>query len=75
VVILGYGPVINYQALAEYINMHETVRERLVRLIDAGATLDEVYAAKPTPEHDAAKGDNRGFTNRAYRSLTHEVVN
>jgi len=75
VVIPGHGPVVNYQALVEYINMLETVRERIKKLIDAGATLDEVYAANPTSEYDAAKGDNRGFINRAYMSLTNKVAN
>ena len=74
-VIPGHGPVVNYQALVEYINMLETVRERIKKLIDAGATLDEVYAANPTSEYDAAKGDNRGFINRAYMSLTNKVAN
>lgn len=72
VVIPGHGPVADYNALVEYIEMLETVRERIMNLVDAGATLDEVYAAKPTSEYDAAKGDNRGFINRAYMSLSHQ---
>ncbi len=74
VVIPGHGPVADYQALVDYIDMLTTVRERIVKLINAGATLEDVYAAKPTADYDAAKGDNTGFINRAYMSLTHKVV-
>ena len=74
VVIPGHGPVVDYKALVAYINMLETVREQIKSLVDAGATLDEVYAAKPTSEYDAANGDNRGFINRAYMSLSHKEV-
>jgi len=74
VVIPGHGPVVDYKALVAYINMLETVRERIKRLVDAGATLDEVYAANPTSEYDAVRGDNRGFINRAYMSLSHKDV-
>lgn len=74
VVIPGHGPVADHAALVEYINMLETVRERIQKLVDAGATLDEVFAAKPTAQYDAKKGDNRGFIDRAYMSLTHKAV-
>lgn len=72
VIIPGHGPVADYKALVEYIDMLETVRERIKNLVDAGATLDEVYAAKPTSEYDAAMGDSLGFINRAYMSLSRQ---
>jgi cyclase len=75
VVIPGHGPVTDYHALEEYINMLKTIRTRMVKLIRAGATLEEVYAAKPTADYDAKLGDNTGFINRAYMSLTHKSVN
>ncbi|MDA0979111.1 MAG: MBL fold metallo-hydrolase [Proteobacteria bacterium] len=74
VVIPGHGPVSDHQGLAEYVVMLETVRDRLLSLIADGATLEEVYAAKPTAEFDASFGDNTGFINRAYTSLTHRPV-
>jgi len=74
VVIPGHGPITDYQALQDYVDMLSTIRDRLVKLIDAGKTLDEVYAAKPTAEFDEAMGDNTGFINRAYMSLTHRRV-
>jgi glyoxylase-like metal-dependent hydrolase (beta-lactamase superfamily II) len=74
VVIPGHGPIADYEALQSYIDMLTTIRARMVDLIDAGKTLDEVYAAKPTAEFDEAMGDNEGFINRAYMSLTHRRV-
>lgn len=75
VIIPGHGPITDYHALVAYIDMLKTIRARLVKLIKAGATLEEVYAAKPTAEYDAVQGDNTGFINRAYTSLTHKVIN
>ena len=73
VVIPGHGPVADYHALVTYIDMLTTIRDRIVKLIKAGATLEDVYAAKPTAEYDAVQGDNTGFINRAYISLTRKV--
>ena len=75
VVIPGHGPVTDYHALVKYVDMLKAVRERIVKLIKAGATLEQVYAAKPTADYDAVQGDNTGFINRAYMSLTHKAVN
>ena len=74
VVIPGHGPITDYKALAEYIKMLTTIRGRMLALIEKGATLEEVYAAKVTSEWDEKNGDNTGFINRAYMSLTHRVV-
>jgi len=71
VVIPGHGPITDYQALADYIDMLSIIRDRMLVLIDEGATLEEVYAAKPTADYDEKMGDNTGFINRAYMSLTH----
>ena len=68
-VIPGHGPVTDYQALADYIDMLQTVRGRLAELIDQGANLDAVLAAKPTAEFDEAYGDPANFINRAFTSL------
>jgi cyclase len=74
VVIPGHGPVSNYQGLSDYIVMLSDIRDRMMVLIEAGATLEEVYAAKPTAAYDEAIGDNIGFINRAYMSLTHRIT-
>lgn len=74
VVIPGHGPIVDYQALEGYIEMLTTIRSRMMVLIEKGATLEDVYAAKVTSEWDEKNGDNTGFINRAYMSLTHKVV-
>ena len=74
VVIPGHGPLANYEDLVEYVDMLTTIRNRMMVLIEKGATLEEVYAAKVTSEWDEKNGNNTGFINRAYMSLTHRVV-
>ena len=72
VVIPGHGPIADYKTLSAYVDMLSTVRDRMVVLIDDGKSLEEVYAARPTADFDATFGDNTGFINRAYMSLTHK---
>jgi len=74
IVIPGHGPVTDYEALVSYVDMLKTIRSRMLILIEKGATLEDVYAAKITTEWDEKNGDNTGFINRAYMSLTHKVV-
>ncbi|MDA9064520.1 hypothetical protein N9K37_04130, partial [Pseudomonadales bacterium] len=68
------GPVTDYQGLADYIAMLSTLRDRMWVLIQAGASLEDVIAAKVTADYDGKMGDNERFINRAYLSLTHKVV-
>jgi len=72
VVIPGHGPVADYEALSDYVEMLSVIRDRMIVLVDEGKSLKEVYAAKPTADFDAKMGDNTGFINRAYMSLTHK---
>ncbi len=74
VVIPGHGPIADYQALVDYITMLKTIRHRMMALIEKGASLEEVYSAKVTADWDDKNGDNKGFINRAYMSLTHKIV-
>ena len=74
VVIPGHGPIADFQALEEYVAMLSVIRDRMMALIDAGKTLQEIYAAKPTADFDDRMGDNAMFINRAYMSLTHRVT-
>jgi len=46
----------------------------MMALIDNGASLEDVYAAKVTKEWDKEQGNPTGFINRAYMSLTHRVL-
>ncbi|HVY66013.1 MAG TPA: MBL fold metallo-hydrolase [Gammaproteobacteria bacterium] len=70
IVVPGHGPVANYQALADYVAMLTTIRDRMKALIDSGATLQQVTAARITSEWDKQKGDPAAFLNRSYASLT-----
>src|SRR5882672_4083446 len=65
----GHGSVANYQALADYVAMLTTIRDRMKALIDSGATLQQVTAARLTSEWDKKKGEPASFLNRAYTSL------
>ena len=52
--------------------MVRTVRDRVQTMIDAGMSLEEVSAAKPTADFDAAHGPEAaslGFVNRVYTDL------
>jgi glyoxylase-like metal-dependent hydrolase (beta-lactamase superfamily II) len=70
IVVPGHGPVANYQALVDYVAMLTTIRDRMKALIDSGATLQQVTAARLTSEWDKQKGEPASFLNRAYTSLT-----
>lgn len=70
IVIPGHGPVSNYQGLADYVSMLSTIHDRIQALVASGASLQQVVAARPTAEWDAAKGDPSGFINRSYTSMT-----
>jgi glyoxylase-like metal-dependent hydrolase (beta-lactamase superfamily II) len=69
-VVPGHGPVTDAAALADYVAMLTTIRDRMSALIGSGATLEQVAAARPSAEWDERKGDPAGFLNRAYSSLT-----
>lgn len=69
-VLPGHGPVAKYQDLVEYVAMLTTIRDRMKALIDTGASLQQVAAARLTSEWDKKKGDPTAFVNRAYTSLT-----
>ncbi|MDG1444397.1 MAG: MBL fold metallo-hydrolase [Pseudomonadales bacterium] len=73
-VIPGHGPLSNYEGLQDYIEMLTTIRASMINLINAGASLDDVYNANVTQQWDEKMGDNTGFINRSYMSLTHKVV-
>lgn len=70
IVIPGHGKLATYADLAEYVAMLGTIRDRIAVLIEEGATLEEVIAAKPTAAWDEALGDPGGLLNRAYFGMT-----
>jgi cyclase len=55
-IIPGHGPVTDREKLRTYRDMIVTIRDRIKKLAAAGKTLDQVQAARPTAEYDAAWG-------------------
>tara|TARA_B100000676_G_scaffold312383_1_gene386311 strand:+ start:1643 stop:2596 length:954 start_codon:yes stop_codon:yes gene_type:complete len=74
VVIPGHGPLATYADMAAYVDMLKTIRARIVKLVQAGASLAEIQAAGVTREYDEKQGDPAMLVNRAYMSLTHKHV-
>ena len=64
--IPGHGPIARYADLSDYVAMLTTTRDRIAKLIDGGATLEQVIAAKPTADYDAQIGDPANYVNRAF---------
>jgi glyoxylase-like metal-dependent hydrolase (beta-lactamase superfamily II) len=55
-IIPGHGPLGDKAALTKYRDVLVTVRDRVAKLKSGGKKLDEVLAAKPSAEFDAAWG-------------------
>ena len=70
VVIPGHGAVAGYERLQDYVETLSIIRDRIAALIDDGASLDEVIAARPTADFDASWGSPDMFINRAYASIS-----
>jgi glyoxylase-like metal-dependent hydrolase (beta-lactamase superfamily II) len=73
VVIPGHGPIANQEKLVAYVAMLETLRGRILEMVKAGRTLEEVVASKPTRDFDDVHGDPANFVDRAYASLKRET--
>jgi glyoxylase-like metal-dependent hydrolase (beta-lactamase superfamily II) len=72
-IIPGHGPLATRADLVNYRAMLVTVTDRIRALIRQKKTLDEVVAAKPTAEFDAAWG--KGFLNPAsFIAITYNVL-
>ena len=74
-VVPGHGRLSNLGDVLNFREMVIVVRDRLQSMIDAGMTLEQVKAAKPTFDYDPVYGSTTGFwtTERfveaAYQSL------
>ena len=73
-VVPGHGPVVDRAALRAYRDVLVAVRDRVRRRVAAGATLQDVLAARPSSEFDARYGTGLvkapRFVESVYRSLT-----
>ncbi len=55
-IVPGHGPLGDKDALQKYRDMMATVATKVERLKSSGQSLDQVVAAKPTADFDAAWG-------------------
>ena len=72
-IVPGHGPLADRAALTRFRDMLVTVRDRVAKLKKAGRTLDDVNAAAPTKDLDAAWGKGfmppAGFVSIVYNTL------
>jgi hypothetical protein len=74
-IIPGHGRVCDEYEVAEYRDMLSIIRDRVQALINQGATLDQVKAARVTVDYDPRYGANSGlwttemFIEAVYKSL------
>jgi len=74
-IIPGHGRVTDEWELAEYRDMLVIIRDRVQSMIKAGATLQQVLAARPTADYDPRFGATTGpwttnmFVEAVYTSL------
>ena len=71
-VIPGHGAITDVARLEAYIEMLQTVRDRIAGQIEGGASLEQVTASNPTRGFEETFGDpanSLGFLDRVYTSL------
>lgn len=79
-VVPGHGYLCDEHEVVEYRDMVVIVRDRVKSMIDAGATLQQVQAARLTADYDTRYGANSGpwttamFVEAVYNSLKQRVA-
>ena len=74
-IIPGHGRLSDEYDLSEYRDMVTIIRDRIKAMVDAGATLDQVTAARLTTDYDTRYGSTSGswttnaFVEAVYTSL------
>ncbi len=72
-IVPGHGPVGNRDDLRAFRTMLAGVRDKVLPMVEAGKTLDEVIAARPTAAFDSKWGQSlfrgRHFAELAYNGL------
>jgi glyoxylase-like metal-dependent hydrolase (beta-lactamase superfamily II) len=75
-IVPGHGYLSDEHEVVEYRDMVVIVRDRVKAMIDAGATLQQVKAARPSADYDTQYGANSGawttemFVEAVYRDLS-----
>ncbi len=74
-VVPGHGRIGDEIDVVEYRNMVYIVRDRIMDLMDKGASLQEVLASEPTFDYDTEYGGHRGGpSNTEYVSAIYESL-
>ena len=74
-IIPGHGRVTDEWEVSEYRDMLVIIRDRVQAMIKAGATLQQVKAARPTADYDVRFGATGGpwttdmFVEAVYQSM------
>jgi len=74
-IVPGHGRLSDTADVASYRNMLVIIRDRIQNLLDKSTTLDQVKAARPSPDFDGRYGSATGpsttemFIEAVYRSL------
>jgi hypothetical protein len=75
-IIPGHGPMAKKAEYAEYVKMLTGIRDAIRPQIEAGKSLEEVIASKPTQAFDAKWGQGLftpdQFTELVYTDLSHK---
>jgi len=73
-IIAGHGPLSDREELLTYRDVLSSIRNAVAPLVEAGKSLEEIQAAKPTSEFDAVWGGGfinpEQFVEIVYQSLT-----
>ncbi|MEP7310217.1 MAG: MBL fold metallo-hydrolase [Acidobacteriota bacterium] len=75
IIVPGHGYVSNEHEVLEYRDMAVIVRDRVQAMLNAGATLEQVQAARLTADYDTRYGANSGdwttakFVEAVYKTL------
>lgn len=71
-VVPGHGRLSDEGDIQDYRDMVTFIRDRVKAMIDAGMTLDQIRAARPSQDYDPLYGADQGtrFVEQVYASLT-----
>jgi cyclase len=60
-VVPGHGRLADEADVVEYRDMLTIIRDRILAMIDAGMSLEQIQAARPTRDYDGRYGAENGF--------------
>ena len=77
-VVPGHGRIANESEVVDYRDMATIVRDRVKTMVDAGRTLEQIKAARPTLEYDGLYGSGAvtgaAFIEAVYRDVSRRAA-